>query len=114
MHMLLRLCGLGLLALALAGCAGDSYLGARATTVQSSFDHLNCEQLQNSINGTQKRIDELVALQDKAAQGAGGSVIGAAVYGPTLAQARGHMRIYREAREAKRCGIGGSGATPLY
>jgi hypothetical protein len=110
----LRLCGFGLLAAALTGCAADSYWGARTITVQNKFDYMNCEQLQNGINSTQKQINELIALQDKAAQGGGGSVIGAAVYGPTLAQARGNLRIYRETREAKRCGIGGAGATPLY
>jgi hypothetical protein len=42
-------------------------------------------------------------LTRKAEQEAGGTFIGAAVYGPTLVQARGERRILDEAIEEKKC-----------
>lgn len=112
MEHVARLCGLGLLMGMLTGCAADSYWGARATVVQNKFDHLTCEQLESGTARTQAQINELTGLQDKAASEAPGSAIGAVVYGPTLAQARGNLRIYQETREAKKCAVGG--ANPLY
>jgi hypothetical protein len=96
----------------LTGCASDSYWGARANVVQNKFDHLTCEQLDSGATRTQAQITELTGLQDKAAGETPGTAIGAVVYGPTLAQARGNLRIYQETREAKKCAVGG--ARPLY
>ena len=87
----------------LAGCGTESYLGARAVTVQAKHGHKTCEQLLAEHKGATKQIDDLTQLIGKAQEGTGGTVIGAAVYGPTLAQARGERRILDEAIEEKRC-----------
>ena len=112
MNSFVRLCGLGLLMGLLTGCAAESYWGARANVVHDKYDHLGCPELDAGVAATQKQIDELTALQGKAAAEAAGHAIGAVVYGPTLAQARGNMRIYQETREAKKCAV--AGARPLY
>ncbi|HEX2216361.1 MAG TPA: hypothetical protein VHG27_06670 [Xanthobacteraceae bacterium] len=87
----------------LTACSGDSYLGARTVVVQNRFDHLTCEQIDAGMKSTQTRIDELNGLIVQARREAGGNVIGAAVYGPTLAEAQGNMRIYRETFAKKNC-----------
>jgi hypothetical protein len=92
-----------ILLMPLAGCAYDTYVGARTTVVQNKFDHLTCEQVDAGIKGTQKRIDDLERLRTKAAQEAAGNFIGTAVYGPTIAEARGNLRIYRETHADKKC-----------
>ena len=86
-----------------AGCSTESYVGARAVTVQGKHGHKTCEQLLAEHKGASKQIDDLTQLIQKAQEGTGGTVIGAAVYGPTLAQARGERRILDEAIEEKRC-----------
>jgi hypothetical protein len=87
--------------LLLGGC--ESYVGARATTVQGKHGHKTCVQLLAEHKATSTRIDELNALIAKAEREAAGTVIGAAVYGPTLVQARGERRILDEAIEEKKC-----------
>jgi hypothetical protein len=91
------LCG----ALLAGGC--ESYVGARATTVQGKHGHKTCTQLLAEHKATSARIDELEGLIRKAEQEAVGTVIGAAVYGTTLVQARGERRILDEAIEDKKC-----------
>ena len=83
------------------GC--ESYVGARAITVHGKHGHKTCTQLLAEHKTTSARIDELSGLISKAEQEAAGTIIGAAVYGPTLAQARGERRILDEAIEEKRC-----------
>jgi hypothetical protein len=86
----------------LSGCA-DSYVGARAFSVQGKFESKTCPELAAQHKAQSKQIDDLVQLTQKAEQGTGGSVIGAAVYGPTLAQARAERRLTEEALAEKRC-----------
>jgi hypothetical protein len=86
-----------------AGCSTESYIGARAISVQGKHAHRSCAQLLAEHKGTSKQIDDLGQLIGKAQEGAGGTLIGAAVYGPTLAQARAERRILEEAIEEKRC-----------
>ena len=112
MDHLARLCGLGLLMGLLTGCAADSYWGARANVVHDKFNHLTCPELEAGAVAAQRQIDDLTGLQAKAAVEAPGGAIGAVVYGPTLAQARGNLRIYKETRETKKCAVGN--ASPLY
>jgi hypothetical protein len=88
-------------ALLVGGC--ESYLGARTVTVHGKHGHKTCTQLLAEHKATSTRIDELSGLISKAEQEAAGTIIGAAVYGPTLAQARGERRILDEAIEEKRC-----------
>jgi hypothetical protein len=88
-------------ALLLGGC--ESYVGARTTTVHGKHGHKTCAQLLAEHKSTSSRIDELTALIAKAEQEAAGRLIGPAVYGPPLAQARGERRILDEAIEEKRC-----------
>lgn len=92
-----------ILLMPLAGCAADTYVGARTTVVQNKFDHLTCEQIAGGIKSTQKQIDDLERLRTKASQETAGNIIGAAVYGPTIVEARGNLRIYRETRADKKC-----------
>jgi hypothetical protein len=88
-------------ALLVGGC--ESYVGARVTTIQGKHGHKTCTQLLAEHKSTSNRIDELEGLTRKAEQEAAGTVIAAAVYGPTLAQARGERRILDEAIEEKKC-----------
>jgi hypothetical protein len=92
-----------ILLMPLAGCATDTYVGARTTVVQNKFDHMGCDQIIASIGFTQKQIDDLERLRAKASQETAGNVIGAAVYGPTIAEAKANLRIYQETRADKKC-----------
>ena len=85
------------------GCSTESYIGARAVSVQGKHGHKTCDQLLGEHKATSNQIDDLRRLTEKAQEGTGGTMIGAAVYGPTLAQARGERRILDEAIEEKRC-----------
>lgn len=86
-----------------AGCAPDSYIGARTTTVQNRYYFSSCPELLSAKKANAKEIETLTKQMEKAEQGAGGSVIGAAVYGPTLMQARGVSRILEETLAEKQC-----------
>jgi hypothetical protein len=96
--------GIGVLlccALLVGGC--ESYVGARATTVHGKHGHKTCAQVLAEHKAVSARIDELNGLISKAQQEAAGLFIGPAVYGTTLAQARGERRILDEAIEERRC-----------
>ena len=97
---------------AVAGCSGDSYLGARTVVVQGKFDHLTCEQIDGQAKATQTRIDQLSGLINKAGQESSGTVLGPVVYGPTLVEAQGNLRIYRETQRAKNCPVVGAAPAP--
>jgi hypothetical protein len=86
-----------------AGCGMESYIGARAVSVQGKHGAKTCEHLLAEHKGMSKQIDDLTQLVEKAQEGTGGTLIGAAVYGPTLAQARGERRLLDEVIEEKRC-----------
>lgn len=99
MHAVVLICALALL----GGCAPDSYVGARAFSVQGKYESKTCVELAAQHKTLSKQIDDLTQLTGKAEQGTGGSFIGAAVYGPTLSQARADRRIVDEALAEKRC-----------
>lgn len=89
-------------AAALGGCV-DSYVGSRAFVVQGKHDSKTCEELATLHKKTAKRVAELDELQARAERSAGGSVIGAAVYGPTASEARAELRMVREAQAGNKC-----------
>jgi hypothetical protein len=86
----------------LGGCA-DSYVGARTLSVQGKFESKTCPELAAQHKTLSTQIDDLRQLTRKAEEGTGGSFVGAAVYGPTLAQARAERRLVEEALVEKRC-----------
>lgn len=92
-----------LLPLSITGCASESYLGARTVVVQGKFDHMTCVELAATHKTHSTRIEELTRFIDKAATEPGGGVIGTAVHGPTLAEARGNRRIVEETQAEKKC-----------
>lgn len=76
---------------------------ARAFVVQGKYDPNACADIDNKIIATTKQIDELTGLMNKANEGTAGPLIGATVYWPTLAEARGNLQMLREARAEKKC-----------
>ena len=91
------------MALGAAACSTDSYIASRATTVQGKHSWKNCDQLKGEHTSHTKQIDDLTKLMRKAEQDAGGTIIGSAVYGPTLAQAQGERRVVAETMAEKQC-----------
>ncbi len=55
------------------------------------------------IKATEKQVADLEKLMAKASEETVGNVIGMAAYGPTLVEAKGNLRIYRETHAAKNC-----------
>ncbi len=91
------------MALGASACGTDSYVVSRATTVQGKHSWKNCDQLKGEYASHSKTIDDTTKLMRKAEQDAGGTIIGAAVYGPTLAQAQGERRVVAETMAEKQC-----------
>jgi hypothetical protein len=92
-----------LFALLCSGCAADTSMGARALSVQHQYDHLGCDALANGVKGNEARIKELRGLIAKAERESAGSMIGAAVYRPQLAQSQADLKIHQETMEQKGC-----------
>ena len=86
-----------------ADCGGDPSWSGRTLVVGGKYEYMKCDQLAASIKATQAKIDELNGLSAKAVGAAGGNVIGAAVYGPPLTEAKGNLVSYKETYAAKKC-----------
>jgi hypothetical protein len=96
--------GVAVLAAALlAGCAAETTYGARAFAVQGKFDWKSCEELAAMRKSTSAQIESSLELQRRAERESFGTVIGAAAYGPALAQARADRKIIDEAIAEKQC-----------
>jgi hypothetical protein len=94
-----------LAALLCAGCGTDSYIGARALSVQHQYDHLKCDAIVANIKARQANIKEIRGLIAKAERESAGSLIGATVYQPQLAQTQADLRIYQETAQEKGCQV---------
>jgi hypothetical protein len=92
-------------ALLCVGCAADTYVGARAFSVQRQYDHLKCDAIVANIKAQQNSVRELERLIAKAERESVGSMVGAAVYQPQLAQAQADLRIYQETAQEKGCTV---------
>lgn len=92
-----------LLGAALLGGCADSYVGARAFAVHGKHESKTCEELATLHQTASRQIAQLEALQTRAEQSSGGFLIGTAVYGPTVSEARANRRIVEEAQAEKNC-----------
>ncbi|MGD9920296.1 MAG: hypothetical protein AB7O60_11215 [Variibacter sp.] len=92
-------------ALLCAGCGADSYVGARAFSVQHQYDHLKCDAIVANIKAQQNSVKELQRLVAKADREPTGSLISASVYQPQLAQTQADLRIYQETAQEKGCPV---------
>jgi hypothetical protein len=88
-----------------AGCAADTYVGSRAFSVQHQYDHLKCDAIVANIRAERANITEIQRLIAKAERESAGSVIGATVYQPQLAQSQANLRIYQETAQEKGCTV---------
>jgi hypothetical protein len=92
-----------LLGAALLGGCADSYVGARTIAVYGKYDTNSCDELAGLHTKMAKRVADLEALQTRAEQSSGGFVIGTAVYGPTVSEARANRRMIEETQAEKNC-----------
>jgi hypothetical protein len=92
-----------LLCAALLGGCADSYVGARAIAVYGKYNTNSCDELTALHKNMSKRVADLEALQTRAEQSSGGFVIGTAVYGPTVSDARANRRMIEETQAEKNC-----------
>jgi hypothetical protein len=85
------------------GCGADTYVGARAFSVQHQYDHLKCDAVVANIKAQQNSVKELQRLIAKAEREPTSGIVVATVYQPQLAQTQADLRIYQETAQQKGC-----------
>ena len=100
--------GLGVMAAVLAGCSTNSDDVGSLLVQPGKYQFLRCQDLTIQASTWLAREKDLNSLIERANEGGGGSMISAAVYGPELAQARGHIRVIKQTMIEKNCDGGGS------
>lgn len=76
----------------------------RALVDPGQYAIYTCKELYTAIEGEEKRQNTLRNLMAKAASGAGGDFVSAAVYRPEYLQSRGNQLAAQETLKDKRCG----------
>jgi len=88
------------LAAPLAGCG---LLSEEAVVAPGKFAVYNCAQLEQRGRELSVREQELQELTQRAAQSAGGEIIGAIAYRTELLQTRGQLKLIAETATQKNC-----------
>ncbi|MBI3435669.1 MAG: hypothetical protein HY056_11430 [Proteobacteria bacterium] len=90
------------LALAASACAGEFGAGS-LLVAPGKYAYYKCPDIAVATASWTVREKEMADADQKAKRSAGGSAIGALVYGPEIATAREELRQLREATAAKNC-----------
>lgn len=88
------------------GCAGMSDETMEdALAEPGKYNVYSCRDVENAMLSTAARVAELEQLMSRAAQGTGGSVMGAVAYGTEYKQGRAQLRALKAAAAEKQCVI---------
>jgi hypothetical protein len=89
-------------AILLAGCGGNAFY-----LTPYNIENLSCKEIRDRATAAATRVAKSQELQERARDSAGGSAVGAVVYGPDYSRASFELTAYQQEAARKNCGEAG-------